>query len=50
MKIDDYVKHIFREHIQEADHWAILETERTAKIMIEGVENTEGWKVSGKGL
>ena len=26
-KIDDYVEHIFREHNQEADHWANLGAE-----------------------
>ena len=26
-KIDDYVKHIFREHNQEADRWANLRAE-----------------------
>ena len=34
-QIDDYVKHIFREHNQEADHLANLGAEEQRKIMIE---------------
>ena len=31
-KIDDYVKHIFTKHNQEADHWANLGGRGTEKI------------------
>ena len=43
-QIDDYVKHIFREHNQEADHLANLGTEGQKEVTIEGVKNTEDWK------
>ena len=43
-QIDDFVKHIFREHNQEADHLANLGTSGQRKITIDGVKNTEGWK------
>ena len=37
--------HIFREHNQEADHLANLGTEGKTKIAMEGVKNTEEWKI-----
>ena len=33
-KIDDYVKHIFREHNQEADHWDNLGAEGQRKLLL----------------
>ena len=40
----DYAKHIFREHNQEADHLANLETEGQRKVTSESGGNTEEWK------
>ena len=42
--MDDDVKHIFREHNQEADHLANLGTEEQKHITVEGVKSTEAWK------
>ena len=42
--IDDCVKHFFREHNQEADHQANLETGGQRNITTEGVKNAEAWK------
>ena len=42
--LDDFVKHIFREHNQEADHLAMLETGGQRNITTEGVKNAEAWK------
>ena len=44
-KIDDYVKHGFEEYLQETDHLANLGPEGKPKITIDGVENTDSWKV-----
>ena len=41
--IDDYVRHIFREHNQEVDHVANLGTKEQHKITIEGVPKTKKW-------
>ena len=38
---DDYVKHIFREHNQEADHWANLCAEGQRKIVVDKGNNNE---------
>ena len=38
------MKHIFREHNQEADHLANLGADGQWKITTDGVKNTEGWK------
>ena len=43
-KIDDYVKHIFREHNQEADHWANLGAEGQRTIISDKGNSTERWK------
>ena len=43
-KTDDYVKHIFREHTQEADHWAIVGAERQRIVVIDRKGNAETWK------
>ena len=43
-QIDDYVKHIFREHNQEADHLANLGAEGQRKVTVERGNNTENWK------
>ena len=40
-KIDDHVKHIFREHNQEAEYWANLGAEGQGKIIIGNGNNTE---------
>ena len=39
------MKHIFREHNQEADHWANLGAEGQRKITAEKGNSTENWKV-----
>ena len=44
MKIDDYVKHVFREHNQEADHWANLVAEGQRKVIVDRSNNTESRK------
>ena len=43
--VDDYVKHIFREHHQEADHLANLGAEE--QVIVEKGDNTEKWKAFG---
>ena len=43
-KVDDYVKHIFREHNQEVDHWANLGVEGQRKILVDWCSNSETWK------
>ena len=43
-QIDDYVKHIFRKHNQEADHLANLGAEGLRKITVEKENNTEKWR------
>ena len=44
-KIDDCVKHTFREHNQEAFHWANLGGQRDrGKIIIDRSNNNETWK------
>ena len=40
-QVDDHVKHIFREHNQEADHLANLGAEAPRKITIEKGENIQ---------
>ena len=40
-KIDDHVKHILREHNQEADHWANLGAEGQRKMIVDGSGNTD---------
>ena len=42
-KIDDYVKHIFREH-KEADHWANVGAEGQRKVVIDRKSNGDTWK------
>ena len=34
-KIGDYVMHVFREHDQDADHWANLGAEGQRKIVVD---------------
>ena len=43
-KIDDDVKHIFREHNQEADHWAIVGTEGQRQVVIDRENDADTWK------
>ena len=43
-RIDDYVKHILREHNLEADHLANLGADGQRKITVEKGDNTENWK------
>ena len=47
--VDDYVKHISREHNEEADHLATLGMEGQ-KNTLEGVANTEEWKTIRSGI
>ena len=42
-KIDDFVKHVFREHNQEAVHWADVGSEGQ-KNVIDTRDNSESWK------
>ena len=42
-QIDDYVKHIFRDHNWEADHLANLETKGHGQVTIESVERADEW-------
>ena len=44
VQIDDNVKHIFREHNQEAEHLENLGAEGQRKITIEKGDSTENWK------
>ena len=41
---NDYAKHIFREHNQEAEHLANLGAEGQRKITVEKGNDTEHWK------
>ena len=43
-KVDEFVKHVFREHNREADHWASVGAERQRKIVIDRCNNSETWK------
>ena len=43
-KADDYEKHIFREHNQEADHWANVRAEEQRKAVIDRKGNADTWK------
>ena len=43
-QVDDYVKHVFREHNQEADHLANLGAEDQGKVSVETQDDTENWK------
>ena len=42
-KIDDNVKHIFREH-NEADHWANVGAEGQRKVVVDRKSNAATWK------
>ena len=42
--ICEYVKHIFREHNQEADHWANVGPEGQKKAVIDKKSNADTWK------
>ena len=44
---DDCVKHISREHSQDADHLANLGTKEQRKITIEKGDNSDTWKAVG---
>ena len=44
-KIDDIVKYVFREHNQEADHWANIGAQGQRKIPLDRRNNHEKWKV-----
>ena len=43
-KIGDFVKHIFREHNQEADHLASLGADGMRRITVEKGATNETWK------
>ena len=45
-KIDDNVKHVFREHNREADHFANLGAAGERKINVDKSNNTERWKAA----
>ena len=40
-KIDDFVKHVYREHNQEADHWANIGAQGQRKIVSDRCDNSE---------
>ena len=44
-QIDDQVKHIFREHNQEAGHWANWGAAGQRQKFIDKGNNTEKWKM-----
>ena len=43
-KIDDFVKHIYREHNQGADHWANIGARGQRKMVLDRCDNSETWK------
>ena len=43
-KIDDFVKHVFREHNQEADRWANIGAKGQRKIVLNKCNCSETWK------
>ena len=43
-KIDDFVKHVNREHNQEADHWANIAAQGQRKIVSDRCDSSETWK------
>ena len=43
-KIDDFVTHVFREHNQEAGHWADVGGEEQRKNVIDTRDNSESRK------
>ena len=44
LKIDDFVKHVHREHKQEADHWANIGAQGQRKMVLDRCDNSETWK------
>ena len=44
IRFRDFVKHVFREHNQEADHWANIGAQGQRKIVPERCDNSETWK------
>ena len=42
-QVDDYVRHVLREHNQEADHLANLGAEGQRQITVEKGDSTENW-------
>ena len=44
--IDDFVKHTFREHNKEADHWANVGAEGQRKTVIDRNSDADTWKAS----
>ena len=42
--IHNCVKHIFREHNKEADHWANVGAEGQRKVVIDRKSDAETWK------
>ena len=44
LEIDDYVKHVFREHNTEADHSANVGAEGQRKVVIDRKGNADTWK------
>ena len=43
-KMNDFVKHVFREHNQEADRWANLWIEGQRQVVVDRCSNAETWK------
>ena len=43
-KIDDFVKHVYREHNQEADHWAKIGAQGHWNVAFDRCDNSETWK------
>ena len=43
-KMNDFVKHVFREHNQEADRWANFGIEGQRQVVVDRCSNAETWK------
>ena len=44
LKTDDFVKHVCREHNQEADHWANIGAHGQRKTVLGRRETSESWR------
>ena len=45
-KTDVFVKHVYREHTQEADHWANIGAQGQRKIVLDKRDNSESCKAA----
>ena len=44
--IDSFVKHVYREHNQEADRWANIGAQRRKEIVIDKRDDSTPWKAT----